>query len=215
MKKTFIIIFFLVLSTAVQAQLVRSFGLKLGGTASYQDWKHYSSGYAGSYDTDTKNGFNIGAFAEFFHHPFMSMVAEVNYVEKGTQREIPAATIRGPLVPGEKQTWTFGINYLNFTFLAKARMDGIICTPYLVAGPKLDIELNKTSGYKDISFYKDFSKTRLGFKAGVGTEIKLFGINFLAEALWDTDFGNLYDGETTKITASAVDFRGGFSINLK
>lgn len=186
----------------------------MGGTASYQDWKYYSSGYAGSFDTDTKNGFNIGAFAEFFHHPFLSVVAEVNYIKKGTQSEISVATVKNPYWPVEKQKWTLGLNYLNFTFLAKARMDGIICTPYLVAGPKLDVELSKTGGYKDIPFYKDFSKTRLGFKAGVGTEIKLFGINFLAEALWDTDFGNLYDGETTKITASAVDFRGGFSINL-
>jgi hypothetical protein len=213
MKKAFLLLFFLVLSTAVQAQFIKSFGIKTGGTASYQKWEYSASSLINLPDPDTKNGFNIGAFVEFLHLPVFSLVTEVNYIEKGTQRDVYYTTIEDPDGNYKSTTFKERINYLNFTILGKARLDGKICTPYLIAGPKVDFEVSH-SGDLLISSSDDFSKTRFGLKAGAGTEIKLFGINFLAEVLWDTDFGSLYKGGFLKITTSSIDFRGGFSIDL-
>lgn len=216
MKKALVVLFCLLLSASVQAQLIRSYGIKLGGTASYQKWEYSPSSPVNLSDPGTKNGLNIGGFVEFLQIPVFSVVAEVNYIERGMQRDVAGTSITSPDGTGGTggtKTWTLGLNYLNISLLGKARMDGIICTPYLIAGPKVDLEISKSDDL-NTTFSNDFSKTRFGFKAGVGTEIKLFGINFLAEVLWNADLGNLYEGGMLKITTSAVDFRGGFSINM-
>lgn len=60
----------------------------------------------------------------------------------------------------------------------------------------------------------DLNKIRFGFKTGIGTEVYLFGINFLAEVIYDKDLGYLYQDDNWRITSSSFEFRGGAYINL-
>ncbi len=213
MKKLLIAVLLLGIYSTSYAQFLKSFGFKAGGTVSNQKWDYAPQG-AISIAPDSKIGFNAGVFAEFLNLPFISLVGEVNYVEKGMQMDIIVTSINNP-DGGEEKLWKAGFNYLNFSLLAKVRLDGIIFTPYLLAGPKADFEISKSGEFiTDGSAFNEFKKSRYGFKAGIGTEVKLFKINFIAEVLYDADFGSLYEGGFLKVTSSAVDFRTGVSINL-
>jgi opacity protein-like surface antigen len=201
------------LYSASQAQFIKNIGIKIGGTVSRQKWEYAPESLI-SLDPDSKIGFNVGVFAEFLDLPFISVVGEVNYVEKGMQMDVYLTDLNSGELAGE-QLHKAGFNYLNFSLLAKVRLDGIIFTPYLIAGPKVDFELNKKGEFiTNSNLFNDFKKSRFGFKAGIGTEVKLFKITFLAEVLYDADFGLLYEGGLLKVTSSAVDFRTGVSISL-
>ena len=213
MKKLFVVVLILGLYSTSQAQFIKGLGIKVGGTASNQKWEYAPSSPI-SLNPDTKIGITVGAFAEFLNLPFISLIGEVNYVEKGMQMDVLVTGVNDPGGAVE-ELWKAGFNYLNLSLLAKVRLDGIIFTPYLLAGPKVDIEINRsgkliTAG----SIFNDFKKNRIGFKAGIGTEVKLFKITFLAEVLYDADLGTLYEGGLLKVTSSAVDFRTGVFINL-
>jgi hypothetical protein len=211
-KKIILIVLLLVFYSTAHAQFIKNIGVKIGGTVYSQKWEYSDENL--SFDPDTKTGLNIGVFAEFLNLPFISIIGEVNYVEKGIQKEMPIITQPDPMGPNNTRLWKAGLNYINLSLLGKVRLDGLIFTPYVIAGPKLDIEIGKSDDAHNNMFFNDFPKSRFGFKAGVGTEIKLFKITFLAEVLYDADFGKLIDTDFAKITSSAIDFRTGISISL-
>jgi len=214
MKKLLVITLIFGFYSVTQAQFIKNVGIKIGGTASTQKWEYNPFIEMAGLKPDTKIGLNVGAFAEFLNLPFISLIGEVNYVEKGMQIDVLITDINNP-EGRSKELWKTGINYLNFSLLAKVRLEGIIFTPYLLAGPKFDIELGKSGKLVSAgSMFDDFTKTRFGFKAGIGTEIKLFNITFLTEVLYDADFGTLYESGILKVTSSAVDFRTGVSIGF-
>jgi hypothetical protein len=213
-KKLLIITLLLGIYTSTHAQFIKNIGIKVGGTVSSQKWEYVSSVPVSSLDPDSKIGFNIGAFAEFLNLPFISVIGEINYVEKGIQKEIHLTDALHPEGNGQTAMWKAGVNYLDISLLGKVRLDGIIFTPYIIAGPRFDIEISKNEGAVDAVVFDDFSKGRFGFKAGIGTEVKLFKITFLAEVLYDADFGNVFESSILKVYSSAIDFRTGVSIGL-
>jgi hypothetical protein len=214
MKKFLIIAVVLLLCSTLQAQFIKSIGFKIGGTSSQQKHSYQLDKTVIEDNPDCKIGYNFGVFGEFLNNPVLSLIAEMNYVEKGFQRELELTNLEHPDGTGEKIILTAGINYFNFSALAKARLQGNFCTPYVFLGPKLDIELNKSDDSPMLPGMENFNKVRFGFKAGMGTEIYLFGITFLAEVIYDKDLGYLYKNDRFEITTSAIDFRGGVSISL-
>jgi len=214
MKKLLTLVCVFALVSSSLAQFIKNFGFKGGGTASTQKWE-YAHSIPVLHKPDTKIGFDVGVFAEFLDLPFISLIGEVNYVEKGSQMILLSTDVSSSDY-GEDTLWRAGFNYLNISLLTKVRLDGIIFTPYLIAGPKVDLEVSKDGEFiTPGSIFNNFKKTRVGFKAGIGTEVKLFMINFLAEVLYDMDFGYLFERESfLKITSSSVDFRTGVSIGL-
>lgn len=214
MKKICIIILFFILSTAVEAQFIKRIGVKAGGTSSSQKYEYTIDYSTWNDDPDCKTGLNIGIFGEFLNLPVISVIGEFNYVEKGSKRVIYLTDLQHPDGNGQTRTLKMGMDYLNLSLLCKARLESDICTPYVLLGPKFDYEINRSeameAGFPD----NELNKFRFGFKAGIGTEIKLFGINFLAEAIYDKDLDNLYKTSRLKITSSAIDFRAGIFINL-
>lgn len=213
MKKTLAVIIILFLSSSLNAQFMKGIGLKIGGTSSSQKHEYHFSGGPVNMDPDAKTGFNVGVFTEFFHIPFVSLIAEINYVEKGFQQDVYMTTIQNP-DPQFKVKETVSLNYLNLSLLGKVRLDGLICTPYILFGPKIDFQVSKKVTPFTDPLYESFNKTRFGFKAGVGTEVYLFGINFLAEFIYDKDLGFLYENPNLRITSHTFDFRAGAFINL-
>ena len=91
MKKVCVVLALIFVISSSQAQIIRGYGLKVGTTISNQDWEYLnSSGLSGlSFDSDNRVGLNIGIFSEFLDLPFISIVTEVNYIQKGMKEEIP------------------------------------------------------------------------------------------------------------------------------
>lgn len=195
-----------------QAQIIRGYGLKLGPTISNQDWEYSnSSGLSGlSFDSDSRVGLNIGIFSEFLNLPSISIVAEVNYIQKGMKEELPVTTVTQPDGTGEFFTWNTRVDYTNISAFGKLRFNFGIFTPYVMIGPKIDFEINKKDSFGQVNVVaENFNKNRFGFKVGIGTEINLLAFNLLAEFIYDMEYSELYKNDNLKVNSNSFDLRLG------
>ena len=201
MKKLFVcLIIFTISATAVNAQFVRGWGLKAGATFSKQEWDYSSS--PGDPEKYNRTGLNVGVFVELLNNPLFTIVTEANYVQKGAESNVTV-----PLPgPDAEITSDKRIDYINFAALGKVRINLGIIRPYVLAGPKIDFEIEKTNSEP---FQDNFQKGRWGFKVGVGSEVNILPINMFAEILYDADFNDLYDNQSLHINTSSVDLRVG------
>jgi len=207
MKK--IVLLIIIFSTTFSySQIIKDLGLKIGGTLSHQNWDYSNSGLNINFNPDNKLGFNLGIFVESSEISFLKFVGEINFVQKGVEEETIITTVENPFGTGETKLWKLGLNYLNLSILAKPNLDLGLFKPYLLLGPKVDLELSKSIESKE-SFYDEFSKSRIGLKLGVGSEINIINLRFLVEFIYDTDFANLYKNEILEITSYSYDFRIG------
>ncbi|MEW6194264.1 MAG: porin family protein [Bacteroidota bacterium] len=207
MKKLLFIMFSFV--SILHSQFAIDYGIKIGGTVSNQNWNYTPISPVQNFDPDNKFGFNGGIFVELPAFPFFTVVTELNYVQKGVQKEVEQSSTEYPDGTGEMVTWKLGINYLNFSLLGKAGINLGVVKPYLLVGPRLDYELNKSVDYDNASFYDEFKKSRLGLKLGLGSEFNLINLRFLAEVIYDLDLSELYKNENVEVTSGSFDFRVG------
>jgi hypothetical protein len=199
----FLLACFIFISTALQAQFIRSYGIKVGGSLAKQVWD-YSTNY--SMEPDNRFGLNIGGFVEFLDIPFLSVIAEADYAQKGMKLNIPTT---GPDSPDIIGTTTLNnrIDYLSLFLLGKIRYNLVLFSPYLIVGPRADIELGKDIEKGFETTYKDFKKGNFGLTVGVGTElIKVLPLSLLAEFRYNYDLSNVYSNENVKIKNQSFDF---------
>ena len=211
--KVILFLFSIILFVASsEAQIIKSYGLKLGITSASQNWDYSNtSGFSYlSFDSDSRIGMNVGLFAEFLDLPFLSVVAEANYFQKGMKDQIPETTTAQPDGTGKFITWDTRVDYINISAFGKLRYDLGILSPYVLLGPKIDFELNKKNSLGPINVVEEnFKKNRFGFKIGVGSEISLGSIHLLAELLYDIDTNELYKSENLKVKSNSFDLRIG------
>ncbi len=201
--------------TSSQAQIIRGYGLKVGTTISNQEWEYsQESGLSyASFNTDNRIGINIGVFAEILDMPFVSIVTEVNYIQKGMKKEIPITTTAQPDGTGEFITWDTRLDYINISALGKVRLNYGIFTPYLLFGPKIDFEINKKNSLDPNNIFEEnYNKNRFGLNVGLGTEINLISFNVLTEFLYDMDLNELYKNENLKINSNSFSLRVGIML---
>lgn len=200
--------------TVTNAQIIKSIGIKAGGTVSQHKYEYGFFGYTNNEDPESRIAVNAGVFGEFLNMPVFSIIGEVNYVQSGARRKYPITDLAHP--DGTGETWTVNLNndYLDISALGKVRLESPIFTPYVLFGPKIDFEINHSDEYSGVLNPDNIDKIRIGIKAGIGTDIKLFGINFLSEVIYTKDFGEMYNTNTLRITTYSIDFRVGVFINL-
>jgi len=199
----FFITGFIFISTTLQAQFIRSYGIKVGGSLAKQVWD-YSINF--SMESDNRFGLNIGGFVEFLDVPFLSVVAEADYTQKGMKLNLPTT---GPDSPDIIGTTTLNnrIDYLSLFLLGKIRYNLVLFSPYLIAGPRADIELGRDIEKGFETSYKDFKKGNFGLTIGVGTElIKVLPLSLLAEFRYNYDLSNVYSNENVKVKNQSFDF---------
>lgn len=210
MKKSIFVILFLLGYSILSAQFVRSYGIKAGMTISNQTWDYSVSGL--NFKPEDRTGLNIGVYMELLDIPLISIVTELNYIQKGMSIDIPRTTSNNPN-SNDFVKWDTRIDYLNIAALAKLRFNYGILTPYLVIGPKVDYEIGKSFSDVNAQEVEDsFKKERLGAKVGLGTEINFLPIEFLVEILYDADFNELYDNSNLKVSSDSFDLRIGIKL---
>ncbi len=207
--KMLIIILSILLPEIVNAQILNDYGIKVGGTLNHQNW-NYSIDYA-NFDPDDALGLNIGVFGEFLEVSNFELVGEINYIQRNVEKEVPVTTVQNPDGDGTTITWSLKINYLNFSALAKAKIDFGVITPYFIGGPAIDYEINKSINDK-ASFYDDFKKDQFSIRFGAGSEIHLESINLLVEFIYTQNLTSLYKNENVEVTTHCFDFRLGIML---
>ncbi|KAF0152455.1 MAG: hypothetical protein FD143_1093 [Ignavibacteria bacterium] len=207
MKRLFILIFLFFVSVSY-SQFIKGYGLKIGATNSHQSWGYTAISPVRGFDPDNKIGFNIGLFAEHFNYSNFQLITELNYVQKGIQKEIARTESESPEILG-KVLWKLMIDYVNISILAKPKFALEKVTPYLLFGPRIDFEIAKSLAFDEARGYDNFKKSRTGVKMGLGSEINLFNMRFLTELVYDLDLLELYENENVKVTSYSFDFRIG------
>lgn len=209
MKKAFLLLF-LIGNSISSSQIISGYGIKVGLTSTQFTWDYTAKSGLNNLDfhSDRKLGLNVGMFIEFFELPNFTLCTEINYTEKGFQKEIYSTSSESPEL-GPKVLWKVSFNYINISALAKPKINLEILTPYILLGPRVDIELSKSAQLDSPENYKEFLSERLGLKFGVGTEAKIFGLNLLSEFIWDFDFDDIYINKNVSVKANSIDIRIG------
>ena len=177
-----------------QAQLIRSYGLKVGTTAASQNWQYTS--FTGPLNPSTRWGLDVGAFVEWLNIPVFSISSELHYVQKGFRVQIafpgPYGSVPFPFT-GTVETVSPREDYLSILLLAKARLAVGSSSLYAIAGPRVDSYLatREADGFDDV--LKQFRSNELGVTVGLGCEATQLGpITLGAEIRYSPTLQNSY-----------------------
>jgi opacity protein-like surface antigen len=154
------------LSGISTAQIVRSYGIKVGTSVSSQEWT-YAIPFVHVAER-VRWGVDLGCSVEFLNIPVLSVLVEAHYAQRGFSDEVTVSTVSNPegIV---RTTLSPRVDYLSLPVLAKVRVDLGNVSPYVVIGPRLDVLLStKPEGY-DVVLDK-LKPTDLGITVGVGVE---------------------------------------------
>jgi opacity protein-like surface antigen len=197
MRYLFFVTFFLFNSINSTAQIKFDYGFKLGAGISNQSWDYQADV---DLDFDNKIGISPRAFVNFLELPFFQMQAELGYLQKGFEDKVPVTTAAQPQGTGNFITVNNRLNYFLFSILAKFQYETAILSPYIIAGPQLNILLSKDieKGWENV--FDKFVETNIDLSIGVGAELKnLLPITILLEYRYERDFIDNFDSPTITI----------------
>ncbi len=185
-KTAFALLLILSLFVSLQAQSVKSFGIKAGGTRASQIWK-----WDQVYDFQKKPriGMAVGTFVELRALPKLSASLEAFYIQKGFKER---AVFQG--YPNSKnKSFNPRLDYLSFFLLAKFVLSKTVET-YFLAGPHLDIEIanDDVSLYDQI--YDNLQGVDLGATIGVGIKsAEIYSARLLLEFRYSPSSVKVFD----------------------
>ena len=177
MKKIILIaalFLFLGSKNIVNSQFKLNYGIKSGLELAHQ----ISASYYGEGNLENRTGIFIGAFLEPSFNKDISMLLEIDYVQKGWHDE-------------SLQT-NYSINCISVPLMLKLKTEAGRLNPFIQFGPKLDIVLHQDSAHNAYNFYTyNFSLTNFGVILGLGCETHIRkDFNFLAEIRYNCDFNS-------------------------
>jgi hypothetical protein len=185
------------------AQLVRSYGFKLGAVSASQTW-HYTD--TSDLTTGYRWGVTGGVYVEVLDIPLLSFIAEIQYTQKGMTFSVPVTTESQPNGTGQFITMSPRVDYLSVPLLAKLRLPSPIITPYLIAGPRVDLLLFKRAdGFEAV--IDKFESTDFGGTIGLGVELHtLLPVGLLAELRYNPSFRDSFKDEFLSVRNHSFDF---------
>lgn len=211
MKQKWFSILIVLLSAAsmAHAQLVRSYGIKLGAVSASQTW-HYT--YTSDLTTGYRWGMTGGVYVELLDIPLVSVVAEIQYTQKGMTFSIPVTTEAQPNGTGQVITRSPKVDYLSMPVLAKLRLPSPVITPYLIAGPRVDVLVSRRGdGFEAV--VDKFESTDIGGTFGVGIELHtLLPIGLLAELRYNPSFRDAFNNNLLTVRNRSFDFLLGLQL---
>ena len=214
MKRIACFLFVAMLASPVQgtAQLLKSYGVKAAITSASQKFD-YPAFPGFTPDIRRRIGFGIGVYAEWLNVPFISILTQLEYNQRGSREGFAVTGPDGPTIL-RTDILDRRLDYLSIPLLFKAFTPLGSVTPYVIVGPRLDILL----GYRDESafgnsVFQDFTKTSFGGSVGAGFDVTdVFPVTFSVEFRADVDFGDSYNTELLKIRNNAYDIWVGVAL---
>ncbi|MCL5267495.1 MAG: PorT family protein [Bacteroidetes bacterium] len=194
---------------SINAQIVRSYGIKAAYTSATQNIVYLVPGAPGHWSfnkTSSMSGINVAVFAEWFNFPSLSILSQVEYDQRGARLEYVNPGVIG------YSTTSGRLYYLSVPIMAKFSLTATGIIPYLIAGPRADFLV----GYRDFQIepnrfpiYSDFKKTMLGWSMGIG-----LGADSIlpVEFRYNFDFFNSYNDGYARIRNNSFDLWLGVSL---
>jgi hypothetical protein len=197
-----IIVLAVAVSSTAHAQLLRGFGIKVGVTAANQTWDFASQPDP---STDNRWGITASAFVELLRMPYLSLLVEAQYAQKGMSWSGLVATAQNPDGTGQFITKRPRVDFLSIPILAKMRFGMPLVTPYLIAGPRYDLLLTRHGeGFQAV--IDRFKSSELGATFGVGAELAaVLPFDVLIEFRYNASLQDAYDGNSLKVRNRTID----------
>jgi Outer membrane protein beta-barrel domain len=202
MKKLilFVVVIELFLSQINNAQILNSYGLKIAYTSANQRYDYTNIGNIG---TKRRIGFNAAIFAEWFNLPFVSLVTQCEYAQRGVGIVSERTLASSPDIV-ETNTYYSRVDYLSIPVFAKITVPVGPINPYVLIGPRIDFLLGYNSAFNDI--YDHFSKTMTGASCGFGVNLKtLLPVTVLVEARYNADFKDSFSNQNLTVRNNSWD----------
>jgi opacity protein-like surface antigen len=157
------------------AQAIHSYGFKGGFAQTSQTWNysHNSFLYGLKVYDKPRVGIDIGGFIEWFNMPFISVVTEIHYIQKGSTDEFIYTTAASPDGTGGTMIIDPRIDYLSFPMFGKLRLETPIITLYGIAGPRIDFIIGHNN-YATGAVFDDLKSPEFGLTIGAGLEYPIF-----------------------------------------
>ncbi len=195
----------LFISGLAQGQIVKGFGAKLGAVNAGQAW-NYTINF--NFMPDSRWGYDAGIFLEAVNLPCLSFVGEIHYVQKGISARFAVTTSQSPDAIGYT-TRRPHADYLSIPILAKVRVETGVITPYLFAGPRVDILLSHNAHGMG-SVFDNLKSTGTGASMGIGVEIPLAaGPALLAEFRYSPSLDDAFTGEFLTVRNHSLEILAG------
>ena len=196
--KTLILLFLLsVIAVSTEAQFISNYGIKLGVGISNQSWNYKETG---ELKWDNKTGISPRIFADFFNISFFQLEGEMGYLRKGFQTDLQITTTQNPEGTGDIKRLNNGLDYFTISISGKLKYELKYFIPFIIAGPQLNILVNKDveKGFEVV--FDKFKKSNVGMTIGAGMEVKnILPGAILLEYRYETDFSNNYDSPNIDI----------------
>jgi hypothetical protein len=201
MKSIIVVLIFISLFLSISnsnAQLIKSYGLKIGTATATQSFDYNSNL---SFDTEYRWGYDIGAFVEFFNIPQLSLLTEMHYIQKGYEFTFEETTITNPEGSGNFITHRTRVDYLSIPILGKVRYETPSVTPYICFGPRFDFLLSKSNESTN------YNSTELGGTFGGGIQFSVITMpKFLIEGRFSPGFTNALNNQNLTIKNRSFEF---------
>jgi hypothetical protein len=208
-KWFFMLAAFLSAASMTHAQLVRSYGIKLGTVAANQSWKYTDTP---ELTANERWGVTGGVYIELLDLPLVSVVGEIQYTQKGMTFTLPVTTELQPEGTGQFITQSPKVDYLSVPVLAKVRLPLPAVNPYVIAGPRADLLLSKKGNGFDAVVDK-FKSTEVGGTFGLGVELHtLLPVGLLAEIRYNPSFRDAFKNEFLSVRNHSFDFLVGLQL---
>ena len=196
---------FLFCSQIIQAQLFKSWGLKVGINSSGVSIQPKI------FDTNRRTGISAGIFAELINSPYFSFITGVDYLQRGFIEEMAEMNNNGDFI--QQIEANTRLDYISIPFCAKIQMplDGV--TPYIVAGPRIDFLINRSKGVFRFSsatinseLASNYSSQDVGGTIGFGIETdQLLALPVLLEVRYGFDIASSFEATALEAYNNAVD----------
>lgn len=201
MKVKLLLIILLFLSARqINAQILKNYGLKGAVSSSFQQIDPFYK------DMPYKRyvGFNACVFTEWFNHPYLSLLAQIEYRQVGMGEPFGNTDSNGTVL----RTYYYysRFDYLSLPLLLKIRKNAIISS-YVLMGPRIDVLLGyKTEDAFLTTLFDKYEKTIYGGSFGLGFETNLTPrLKTYLEFRYNHDFTDTYNDGFLKINNNAYD----------
>jgi hypothetical protein len=191
----------LMLTTSpADCQPTKEYGLKVGASIGRQDYRAELFGGSGGFMDHTISGLDVGAFLKRSGQRFF-IQWEMHFVQKGSSdrqvRTDAFGNVLGTIRSRDR------IDYLSVPVTVGLQLADLPLSPYVFAGPRVDVASGSGSGVFDREF-EDLERFVVGTDIGAGIRIPAGGsFAFLLEVRYAHDWTDALRFESVAIRNSA------------
>lgn len=183
MKKSLVVLTILIISSALNAQTLSGYGLKLGLGITNSRWALESSD--SEFYPDYISGLSVRAFADFLNSSVFNIEGELGFSQKGMKEDLFRNIENSD---GSYTKVNERLNYISASVMGKLKYTKDIFTPYLLLGPQFNYLAGMNVDASAKPFFERSEKSLWGFTTGIGAAFKTKRFSLLFEYRYERDF---------------------------